>query len=1812
MLFKIIRNGCLVLLVLLSKPSISQWVPAQGPETGVVRCMAADGNLLYAGTEQGVFLSTDNGASWIDIDLQFPNKIIFGLTVYKHVLYSLRDQGVIYYYEEKNKKWIHANDGIQPYQMIQEAIPGSDGAVVDREEGDKIITLTVKDGNLYAIGNSMYLLNKDNTWKMTDLEQGYVNPGKNILAPSFYNNHQVQLWAPVKSKQVNVGTDIVLTNANNIFCVVRGGGLEANGYLSFNSGSSWERAIKLPFTPDDFFVTGDVIYIWTTEFPLNACRSFDRGKTWNKLAMVPNQILKKGAFLFAATNDGVFRSGDEGKTWVKTSAGLFNGDIAELFTVENTLIALHSFQNGKVFRYDNKAWKDITPGKGVRTMIRNGTFLIAVTFQGELFRSGDKGSSWDAIKSLPADSKDLNKVELKKGSVVVTTNGGQEYISFDNGNSWSGSSSVSNQDEAEMAPIRTENLVFSSLAATDSTLLAGSPNGILVSRNHGRSWIPGMLFGQNIVAVAVTTKGILELQASDELSMSKDGGLTWVPIKLGSSPINSLETDKNFVMVKNKKGESYLSSDGGETWNIISGLAGHNINCLANVNELIYAADGLEVLSSIDNGITWKIMPKPFHNKEIASITAYEKKLWVLTERVLYVSDTKAGPWDSVALSESDAPYQKIAYGNNCLVTGSAKGISLSEDGGKTWTKPDNKGFPGEAVIKSLHVGNSIICVKRGMHNEEDSLFISNDKGKTWKCIFEPGWKINHKLEELKVTEVATIGSRIVLGTDGNGIMLSDDNGKSWTETEAGSKWSYVHSLVSCDDVLLALGCENYYDDRTGPFAPRISRDKGETWTKLGTLLDKKNKDTLKWGAMFCLHSSAGSKLIVNTAGDVYVSSDKGQSWTATGFPSKRKQDTYTPVARAIAVKGSSVFLAPEMDFPSDGRMVVMIGDPPPFSRGGGLWRYEENEKKWKKTDHGLTDSTITAIATTTDVVLVLTPSGIFRSKDDGLSWTKLNDEKHFGAIGFLTSKNNIVYIGGSEGVFASPNNGDSWDKIAPFFCWPHGRIAAWGQGLFVQDASANIFYAKTPDYSWSVVSEQGFSSGDISSVVMDQSKITIYGFAGILSSEDDGRHWQQKSQFSSVPEMGGSQGILDSDGKYLYNRTRHYGILRSSDGGHTWVTMNNGLPTYTNTSWNRTTGIISYPGCILVGITTPEGFVGEFMSQNDGKTWHLVNNGLPPDASVNGIVKHGHKYVAATSLGLYISDRKGVKWTRLKGDGLNVQYIREVHSIGGSLLATVQSSKKNVAWPDIYYTNGAYSSKEDNSWTGSGIYISNNDGETWTPLNSKLNEDYIDATIVSGNNILVNAYERDNVFDGNYGSRAYATDWNKKLRSKILLSSDKGVHWKEVKSGFPGNASVTKMFCVNDAVFACIADSGLYRSLDHGEQWSSISVPVQDPEYNCVSTENRLWVGSSMELYSSDNLGDTWVLQTGETIPKSVVSYSGNAHQLFLYGGSAENIPGRMLISSDMGMTWKRVGNGLPEELVTRGICVINSTVFLPTFNALYKSEDKGRTWSNPNPSICLDYNLSVAAGRDCLYAFAKNLTSFGAKTNGWKSPSSVLLSKDNGVSWKDASSGLANISGRSVSLYTCKNGVLAQTSSGLFERNGAESDWSLVTKENHENGRPVSAGNLIIETNFIGGVSTNIYSPDGGRTWCGSGLDTVFSPLFIHVKVQDGEKLYAGCENGLFYSLDGLNWKFISGGNTTQLAVKDQSVARVVRMYPGSTELLTISIDMGKTWSDRKNSFLLEGVQITGLAILDNMLYASTSGQSVWKMVLTNEKDK
>ena len=164
-----------------------------------------------------------------------------------------------------------------------------------------------------------------------------------------------------------------------------------------------------------------------------------------------------GTNLFAGGGLGVFRSTDNGTSWLHVSSGL---------TYFNT-------STGQIATAGVRAFAVLPDGIG-------GMNLFAGTWGGGMYRSTNNGSTWTQVNTgftAASNFFDVRALAVRGTDLFAGTVGDGVFLSTNNGASWT--------------PVNeglTQKSVFS-IIVKGSTIFAGTTQGVFLSTNRGTTWI---------------------------------------------------------------------------------------------------------------------------------------------------------------------------------------------------------------------------------------------------------------------------------------------------------------------------------------------------------------------------------------------------------------------------------------------------------------------------------------------------------------------------------------------------------------------------------------------------------------------------------------------------------------------------------------------------------------------------------------------------------------------------------------------------------------------------------------------------------------------------------------------------------------------------------------------------------------------------------------------------------------------------------------------------------------------------------------------------------------------------------------------------------------------------------------------------------------------------------------------------------------------------------------------------------------------------------------------------------------------------
>lgn len=295
-----------------------------------------------------------------------------------------------------------------------------------------------------------------------------------------------------------------------------------------------------------------------------ATDTLHNGRTWSLTGYLGSPV---GAF---ATNDsvilagtmggGIFRSTDDGNTWIHSSTGLTSVRVSSLASDSTDIFAGTVSDSGGVFRStDNgRTWSLIgLRGREIAALALSGKVVLAsvesnmsgITISsGGLFMSTDDGSSW--VQAVNRGQSWMNSVVISDSLIFATDEVGQDvFISTDRGTRWT-SRSVFAYGGREIAVV-----------GHDVYAGASGQFGGYRSTDEGKSWAYVGSSGPNFtVSALLSTDDILF--AAAPIYFSHDAGLTWSDAALGLK-------DSNYVVSLAAK-DNYLfaGSIGGHVWRV--------------------------------------------------------------------------------------------------------------------------------------------------------------------------------------------------------------------------------------------------------------------------------------------------------------------------------------------------------------------------------------------------------------------------------------------------------------------------------------------------------------------------------------------------------------------------------------------------------------------------------------------------------------------------------------------------------------------------------------------------------------------------------------------------------------------------------------------------------------------------------------------------------------------------------------------------------------------------------------------------------------------------------------------------------------------------------------------------------------------------------------------------------------------------------------------------------------------------------------------------------------------------------------------
>lgn len=485
-------------------------------------------------------------------------------------------------------------------------------------------------------------------------------------------------------------------------------------------------------------------------------------------------------------------------------------------------------------------------------------------------------------------------------------------------------------------------------------------------------------------------------------------------------------------------------------------------------------------------------------------------------------------------------------------------------------------------------------------------------------------------------------------------------------------------------------------------------------------------------------------------------------------------------------------------------------------------------------------------------------------------------------------------------------------------------------------------------------------------------------------------------------------------------------------------------VPFLLSAQWNNITGpgqtsitAMAKQGNSLVVGTSGQGL---FRTTDQGLTWSSLNGTLT-GFSVNALFAWDTLLLAGISAGsdkgLYQGYELGRTWKKITSPFSNtaVLCITRIDSVilaGGA--SVYRSSDRGVSWQNA--SNGitagnkitAFAVNGSSVFAASdlGVFRSTDLGSTWTQVRTNTLYTELSTSITAAN------------------GKVYVTNQNGGVnagKDTIYRTTDNGVTWTNTKKNLPAFLYGQYVMAYGDTVFYGMQSDGMFRSTDAGQTWA-------------VDT-NGLW-----------NKRTICGLIDGNMI------YSGGSGE---FGGT-----GGLYLSSNNGNLWNRRINplhaGMVTDLAQVGDVIIANVNTNTTSKGMYRSTDRGRTWSRPNNALTGSGSPAMIAG---MFPF-KGMVFCGATTN---VAQGLYATSDSGQTWNTVNTGLPNFS-TLYSFFADADTLYAGLKEGLYRSTNLGGTWTKW-------GTGIATSNIYAmamknDTMFAANGTQNIYrSVNRGRTW-------------------------------------------------------------------------------------------------------------------------------
>ncbi|MBX3291177.1 MAG: hypothetical protein KF855_17860 [Acidobacteria bacterium] len=554
------------------------------------------------------------------------------------------------------------------------------------------------------------------------------------------------------------------------------------------------------------------------------------------------------------------------------------------------------------------------------------------------------------------------------------------------------------------------------------------------------------------IAVDPRDKDKLYISTLDgQIHVSTDAGHSWrllVNLEEPQLIIDDLfvdSRDSNIIYASGHRGTRaggfFKSSDGGKTWKKSAELRSEAIHAMTQSEfapDQIFVGTTKGVWRSDDSGETWQKIESgsmPINVNSLAIDPRNTSTIYAGTQHRPYKSTDSGKSWRLIKdgmIDDSDIFAITVNEKNRDHIIASAcSGIYESLNGGEKWRKIQGIPSTSRRTRDILQHPSKPGTVFAGT---TEGFWMSSNGGTSWKMTSQKNLEVN------SITVHPDMPNRIFIATNVNGVMVSEDGGATFKQTNDNFTSRLTYSITADVAQEGRLYATTHNTASSGGFL-FISKDGGRSWSAAKGL-------TANSIAAYAILQDRiePTRMFLGTNQGIYRSLDRGESWTLlkapkapAKIPARRMTAAQRRAAAAAAAKAAQEpKLIPALTnsvkvlrFTEDDRNGIIAGTD------GGLYRTYDISKGWEKLTFGQgLNENIFSVYTSPLVPATIwagtATSGVVVTRDDGATWEKVGatpDNIPVTSIQGDPVRPNYIYVGTIQSFYLTRDGGRKWTR---------------------------------------------------------------------------------------------------------------------------------------------------------------------------------------------------------------------------------------------------------------------------------------------------------------------------------------------------------------------------------------------------------------------------------------------------------------------------------------------------------------------------------------------------------------------------------------------------------------------------------------------------------------------------------------------------------------------------------------------------------------------------------------------------------------